>query len=262
MSYTRALFSSRFSCLAGILFFVTEFPSCQVGSANGNPSGSPLANRFRRPTWRNGYTWVMILPESSAWRIFLLLCRVLFTKIIPPNKSYLKKHLQHQDQRGSLTLLHGNLMGPRVLHHSGKERRHRLPSLKTWAGKEPRHRLPHSRPGCNFIHPRQLSPFPERLKLPFSIEEILSGFEDVVSSGTDQCTTWVKTDPDATLVRHMVDVQKAVAEFRKASERRHDTSSQAYRLHKSISNRSPVQKRLSMYNWNPGPRRGKENAFA
>ena len=87
--------------------------------------------------------------------------------------------------------------------------------------------LPPPRPRCNFIHPKQLSPFPERLKLPFPIDEILSGYEDIVSSGTDRPTTWVKTDPDATFVRHMIDVQKAVAEFREASERRHDISSQA-----------------------------------
>ena len=33
------------------------------------------------------------------------------------------------------------------------------------------------RPKCNFTHPRQLSPFPERLELPFSKDEILSGYE-------------------------------------------------------------------------------------
>ena len=121
--------------------------------------------------------------------------------------------------------------------------------------------LPPLRPRCNFIHPRQLSPLPERLKLPFSSEEILSGFEGVVSSGTDQFTAWVMTDLHAILVRHMVDVQKATADFSEASERRHDTSSQTNRFNKSISNRSPVQKRLSIYNWNPGPRRGKEDAF-
>ena len=120
--------------------------------------------------------------------------------------------------------------------------------------------LPPPRPRCNFIHPKQLSPFPERLKLPFPIDEILSGCEDIVSSGTDQFTTWVKTDPDATSVRHMVDVQKAVAEFREASDRRHIASPQAYRLGKNEPNRSPVQKRLSIHNWNPGPRRGKEDA--
>ena len=105
--------------------------------------------------------------------------------------------------------------------------------------------LPPLRPRCNFIHPNKLSPFPERLELPFSSEEILSGLEDIVSSGTDQFTTWVKTDPHATLVRHMVDVQKTTADFREASERRHDTPSQTNSFNKSVSNRSPVQKRLS-----------------
>ena len=46
--------------------------------------------------------------------------------------------------------------------------------------------LPPSRPRCNFIHPRQLSPFPERLELPFSNDEILCGNVDIVSSGTAQ----------------------------------------------------------------------------
>ena len=59
----------------------------------------------------------------------------------------------------------------------------------------------------------------------------------------------------------MVDVQKAVAEFREASERRHDTPSQAYGFDKNVPNRLPVQKRLSIHNWNPGPRRGKADAF-
>ena len=59
----------------------------------------------------------------------------------------------------------------------------------------------------------------------------------------------------------MVDVQKTTTDFREASERRHDTPSQTIRFNKSISNRSPVQKRLSIYNWNRGPRRGKEDAF-
>ena len=58
----------------------------------------------------------------------------------------------------------------------------------------------------------------------------------------------------------MVDVQKAFAEFREASARRHDTSSQEYRFDNNVPNRWPVQKRPSIYNWNPGPRRGKEGA--
>ena len=41
--------------------------------------------------------------------------------------------------------------------------------------------LPHPERQCNFTHPKQLSPFPERLELPFPCEEILSGYEEVVS---------------------------------------------------------------------------------
>ena len=38
--------------------------------------------------------------------------------------------------------------------------------------------LPPPRPRCDYIHLKQLSPFPERLKWPFSSDEILSGYED------------------------------------------------------------------------------------
>ena len=56
--------------------------------------------------------------------------------------------------------------------------------------------LPPLRPlrKCNFIHPRQLSPFPERLELPFSNDEILSGYEEIVSSGTDRSLYCVGQD--------------------------------------------------------------------
>ena len=111
---------------------------------------------------------------------------------------------------------------------------------------------------CNFIHPKKLSPFPERLKLPYPDEEILSGSEEDVSFIRDGHTTWVKADPNDTLERHMVDVRKALAEYREASVRRHHTSGQVYFFDSSVPNRSSLQKRLSIYNWNPGPRRGKE----
>ena len=58
--------------------------------------------------------------------------------------------------------------------------------------------------------------------------EILSGYEDVVSSGQDCYTTWVKTDPDVKLERYMVDVQKAVAEYREAALRRQESTTQEY----------------------------------
>ena len=55
--------------------------------------------------------------------------------------------------------------------------------------------------------------------------------------------------------------KKAAADFREASEWRYDTSSEAYRFCKNLPDRSLVHKRLSIYNWNPGPRRVKEDAF-
>ena len=114
---------------------------------------------------------------------------------------------------------------------------------------------------CNFIHPKQLSPFPERLELPFPIGEILSGYEDVVSSRQDRYTTWVKTDAEVTLERHMVDVQKAVAEYRESAARRQESTTEEYFFDNHVPKRSYVEKRLSVYNWNPGPRRGKEGAI-
>ena len=181
-----------------------------------------------------------VTSGCSAWLIFLRWLMILNTKILPPNVNDLRKHLQHRDQWVSLMRLLGSYLDPRVLHPSGRKRRHHC---------------------LNFIHSKQLSPFPERLELPFPCEEILSGYEDVVSSGTDQFTTWVKTDPGVTSVRHMVDIQKAIAEFREASARRHDASSQVCHFDNNAPNRSPVQKRLSIYNWNPGTPTRKRRCF-
>ena len=203
--------------------FVVEFPKCQVGYVNGNPSGSLLGNRSKKPTWRNGFLRATTLPTNKDLRISLCSYTALATQITD-----VMMILQHPDQRGSPILFPGNLLGPRIRPTFGKELRHHCLLL---------------RPRCNFIHPRQLSPFPERLELPFSSDEILSGYEDIVSSETDQFTAWVKMDPHDTLVHHMVDVQKATADFREASERRLATSSQTNRVSKKISNRSPVQKR-------------------
>ena len=67
--------------------------------------------------------------------------------------------------------------------------------------------------------------------------------------------------PHEVLVQRMVDIQRATADFREASERRPATSSQTNRVNKHFASRSLVQKRLSIYNWDPGPRRGKEDPF-
>ena len=72
----------------------------------------------------------------------------------------------------------------------------------------------------------QHGPFPERLKLPYPDEEILSGYEEDVSFIRDGFTTWVKANFETFLERHVFDVRKSHAEFREASAGRHDTSSQ------------------------------------
>ena len=116
--------------------------------------------------------------------------------------------------------------------------------------------LPFPQHVCNFIHPKQLSPFPERLEPPFPEEEVLSGYEEDVSFILDCFTTWVKADPNdmcsmferpsRNIVKHLLE---GTTHLLKSI-----TSTAA------CQNRSSVQKSLSIYNWNPGPRRRKEGA--
>ena len=49
------------------------------------------------------------------------------------------------------------------------------------------------------IHPQQYGPFPGRLKLPYSDDDIWSGYEEDLSSVRDTFTAWVKTDFVTTL---------------------------------------------------------------
>ena len=110
------------------------------------------------------------------------------------------------------------------------------------------------------LPPLQPRPACARLELPVSCDAFLSGYEDLVSSGSDQFTMWGKMSPHEVLAEHVVDIHKVVADFRDAFERIQSSPSQSYGVNKNFSSQSPVQKRLSIYNWNPGPRRGKEDA--
>ena len=141
-------------------------------------------------------------------------------------------------------LLRGNSPELRVLQLSGKNRRHHCLSQSVGA-----------------ILFTSSVPFQNVWNCRFTEEEILSGYEEHVSFIRDRFTSWVKADPITTLERHVVDVRKALAEYREASARRHDTPAQEYYFDSSVPNRSSVQKRLSIYNWNPGPRREKEGAI-
>ena len=52
--------------------------------------------------------------------------------------------------------------------------------------------------------------------MPFSYEVILSGNKEFDSSGADLFTAWLKMSEHEILVEHMVDIEKAAAEFREA----------------------------------------------
>ena len=120
------------SSLSGRRAFLRPlFPHVRLG-----PSMETIVDPTRRLVseglpWRNGYIWVMapqVTSESSAWRIFLRWYMMLNTKIVPPYKNDLKKHLRHRDRHGrqveSMVRLLGESLEPRVRHPSGKERRH------------------------------------------------------------------------------------------------------------------------------------------
>ena len=211
---------------------------CQARYVNGNPSGSRSGNFSKRLSWRSGSSSAKNrLPNKILW---ISLCSTAQTTLIA--------HLQHPDHRDNLTLFHGHPRGLKIRLLFGSKLRHHC-------------LLYGHRPKCNFIHPRQLSPFPECLELPFSNEEILRGYDDIVSSESDYFTAWVKLSPYEVLVLHMVENQRATADFREALVRRPVTSSDTNSVNKHFATRSIVQKRLSIYNWNPEHRLGKEDAF-
>ena len=64
---------------------------------------------------------------------------------------------------------------------------------------------------CSWEHieaplpPFQPRPTCERLELSFSCDAILSGYEDLVSSGSDQFTMWFKMSPQEILAEHVQD---------------------------------------------------------
>ena len=158
---------------------------------------------------------------------------------VPSSTSNLGTPHRHQNlhgkRLGNLILLRGNSLELRVHQPSGKKSE--APS-------------PHPRRGCKFIHP---SPFPERFwNCRFPKKRSYSGFEEDVSFIRDRFTTRVKADSNTTLEGHVVDVRKALVEYREASSRRDDTPAQEYCFDRSVPNRSSVQRRLSIYSWNTG----------
>ena len=104
----------------------------------------------------------------------------------------------------------------------------------------------------NFIHPVQFGILPNRLPLPYPDAEILLGYEEDVSSIRDGFSVRVK------LRRHIVDAKGTNLAFREAPVRKHAPSKEEHRFDTDVPDRLTEQKRLSIYNWNPGPRREKK----
>ena len=59
----------------------------------------------------------------------------------------------------------------------------------------------------HFVHPKPFGIFPKRLPLPYPDEEILSRYEEDVSSIREGFSAWVETDPETILRRHIVDAR-------------------------------------------------------
>ena len=66
--------------------------------------------------------------------------------------------------------------------------------------------------------------FPKRISLPYPDEEILSGFEEDVSSKRDGSLAWVQADLATILKSHLVNVNGANPAFREAPDRKHSTN--------------------------------------
>ena len=137
------------------------------------------------------------------------------TEAVPSSVCYLWTPHRHRDLRGgqleSLTRQLGSCPELRELRPCGEIRRQQCLDRNACA---------------NVFTQSSSVPFPERLKLQYPDEWILSGYEEDATSTRDRCTTWVKADPNDTLERRVVGVRKAFTEFREASASRQDTSAQ------------------------------------
>ena len=66
-------------------------------------------------------------------------------------------------------------------------------------------------------------------------------------------TMWGTMTPEEILAEHVVDFRRIAADFRDAYERSQTSSTRASGVNKFFTSQAPLQRRLSVYNWNPGP---------
>ena len=62
-------------------------------------------------------------------------------------------------------------------------------------------------------------------------------------------------------IRDVVGIRRIAADFRDAFERIQTSSTRDSGVNKFLTSQSPLQRRLGVYSWNPGPRRGREGAI-
>ena len=80
--------------------------------------------------------------------------------------------------------------------------------------------------------------------MPFPYSEILSGYEEDVSSIRDGFTAWVKYDPETILNRHAVDTKGIDPAYREAPARKHSLPSSGDHFNCNTPNRSAAETRL------------------
>ena len=124
---------------------------------------------------------------------------------------------------------------------------------------------PVERTETDVVHAVQYGIVPERITLPRPDDEILSGYDEDVSSIRDGYAIWGLTDPGFALMRHLVGhlVTSGSAKpvFRSAHDRRHSSPKPEYRFDNNVHYRLLEQTRLSKLSWNPWPRRDREGAI-
>ena len=86
----------------------------------------------------------------------------------------------------------------------------------------------------HLIYPKQFGAFPRSIVLPYPYREILSGYEEDVSSMRDDFTAWVKSDHETILKRHVVDSKGIYPAYREAPARRHSPSSSGYHFDNNV----------------------------
>ena len=113
------------------------------------------------------------------------------------------------------------------------------------------------------INTTQYGSTPQRLLLPRSDIEILTLFNDDISSIRDDYTVWLMADPTTFRARHMTNKGNAAPVFRKAFEKKKTglSSPPEFLFDTSRPHGLLEQTRISILSWNLRPRRGTPGAI-